>query len=870
MSQENVITKALNDTVLSRRTFLKWSGALGGTAVLAGGLNFGLKATAPVVEQASTAAGEGQWITAACWHNCGGRCLVKAEVVDGVVRRVKTDDTHLDTPDFPQQRACVRGRAQRKLILGADRLKYPMIRKNWAPGGGQKELRGRDEWVRISWDEALDIYASEVKRVVEKYGNTAIFAAHDGQMGRPLSLYGGYVTRWGSVSWGTWREAYEHFTGIPGTGDSSGNDRLRLRKARLIVMWGANPAVSSNGNPAYNYMQAKRAGAKFIFIDPIYSDTARVLADEWIPIRPATDATMLLGMAHHLIANDLHDQAFLDKYCVGFDAEHMPDGADPKDNFKDYVLGTYDGTPKTPEWASEICGVPPETIRRLATELAGTKPAVIQTAGAPARTNNSEYLPQVMLTVAWMTGNTGIQGSGCGPNMHNSASNAGPSLVRAGGAGVPGIPNPLVEGGTRQGNINALNNCEMWNAILTGKYTAGEHGEQPIDIKMIVHGDFGDALNQRAGLMKGIEAHRKVEFVVAQTLFLNTSATYSDLVLPVTSQWERYGGFQTGNREILIFNTQVIDPVFEAKDDLWIARELGQRLGLDPLEIDPLSDEQRLFNQIAGATVMKEDASGSEPLVTITEDDIREMGVVGEPQVGRISYREFRERGIYQVPRSLDDNFGHTELEAFIADPVANPTATASGKLEIYSTSISEWIEKTGFNSKDPLPKYDPPIEGYEGTFDDWERGQKGQYPLQLVTMHYQRRSHSSFDNIPWLREMFPQELMMNPVDAMARGIENGDISQVSSRHGTVIRPTLVTERVMPGVIILGQGAWAVIDPETGIDIAGCTNTLNGDHATGQGHTGHNSCNVEVTKYEGSIRLEPDHRWPQRIVFEEA
>ena len=138
------------------------------------------------------------------------------------------------------------------------------------------------------------------------------------------------------------------------SGATANNDRLRMRKAKLIVMWGVNSAVSSNGSPTYHYLQAKKAGAKFIFIDPLYNDTAMALADEWIPIRPGTDTTMLLGMAYHMIENDLHDQAFLDKYCVGFDTDHLPEGVDPKENFKDYVLGTYDGQPKDPRVGLQV------------------------------------------------------------------------------------------------------------------------------------------------------------------------------------------------------------------------------------------------------------------------------------------------------------------------------------------------------------------------------------------------------------------------------------------------------------------------------------------------------------------------------------
>jgi anaerobic dimethyl sulfoxide reductase subunit A len=166
MSEKDFLTKVITETALSRRSFLKWSAALGGTAALAGGLNFGLKKVAAAVQTADT---NGTWVPVACWHNCGGRCLNVALVQDGVVIRQKTDDTHPDSPDFPQQRGCARGRSQRHQVFGADRIKYPMKRKNWAPGGGTKELRGIDEWVRITWDEALDIVASELKRIKDTY-----------------------------------------------------------------------------------------------------------------------------------------------------------------------------------------------------------------------------------------------------------------------------------------------------------------------------------------------------------------------------------------------------------------------------------------------------------------------------------------------------------------------------------------------------------------------------------------------------------------------------------------------------------------------------------------------------------------------------
>ena len=539
MTEKDFLSKALTDTALTRRSFLKWSAALGGSAVLAGGVQSGLKTVSAAVE---SQAQEGKWVTAACWHNCGGqRCVVKANVVDGVVRSVKTDDTHPDTMEHPQIRACARGRSQQHQVFGVDRLKYPMKRKNWEPGGGKKELRGQDEWVRISWDEALDILASEMDRVIGKYGNEGIV-----EVGSSLSsvtkYYGGAVKTWGTTSWGTW-----YYTGPKiGLGDglinTSHNDRLDMQKSDLIVIWAGNPAWSAQGNNMKYYLDAKKAGAKFIFIDPLYNDSAMVLADDWIPIRPATDHALALGIAHTLLVEDdpendpLIDWDFLDRCTVGFDKEHMPDGANPKENFTDYVLGKLDGEAKTPEWASEICGVLPRKIRSLAREIAKAERVSLLSAWAPARTNNADSWPQIFMTLGAMTGNIGKSGSCTGVSCWERTADGGPFLIGAGGKACERCgPPPEIPEGTISTRVN---NNELWDSVIDGKYVAGYEDVQNIDIQMIMH-DGSSALNQKVGMTKGIQAHRKVEFVVSLNYVLNTNSKYSDLVLPVTTQWER-------------------------------------------------------------------------------------------------------------------------------------------------------------------------------------------------------------------------------------------------------------------------------------------------------------------------------------------
>lgn len=857
----NLIEKAKN-YAMSRRSFIGKSAAvMAGTAAMATLPGCGLTKVSSTT--ADLAPKEGKWVPAACWHNCGGRCPNYAYVLEGVVTRQKTDDTHPDTPDYPQQRGCIRGRAQRKQVFGADRLKYPMKRKNWEPGGGKKELRGQDEWVKISWDEALEIVASEIKRIQGKYGNRAIFSSNPGDVGRTLSLAGGYVSAWGTSSWGSWRWGPEKFGMAEGFFDQSINDRIDLRNSQLIVIVGGNPAWSAAGNPTYNYLQAKKAGAKFVFIDPSYSDSVELLDADWIPIYPATDHAMFLGMAYTLVTEDnpafnpLIDWDFLNKCTVGFDQDHMPEGADPKENFRDYVLGTYDKTPKTPEWASEICGVSAAKIRELALEIAKTERVALLTAWGPARTHNSDSWPQMFMTFGAMTGHMGQSGRMTGVSCHYATGNGGPWLVTAGGAGLPVIANPIKE---------SINDNEMWLAILDGKYTAGYKDVRDINIQMIYHG-YEAHLQTRSAQTKGIEAHRKVEFVVSTGHFLTTNCKYADILLPITTEWEKVGGFGGfSNRETLVFYSQVTEPLFEAKSDMWIAQELGKRLGLVPTEICPVDENQQFYNKIAGAKVIRADGKTMETLVTLTAADIQELGAKGEPQQGRISFQELKTKGVYQVERKPGDNLGFIAYEAFRKDPVANPLKTASGKLEIHSQALADFIKAYGFTEIQPIPTYNPAVEGREATYQDFKGKVKGDYPLQVINPHYLRRSHTILDNNPWLREAWPNPVFLSSKDAEERGIKTGDTVLIKSKHGRTLRIAEVTETLMPGVVGLPHGAWVQMDEKNQVDTAGSDNILTGPIPTGQGIGAWNTTICQVEKWTGTP-LTADVKWPLRIVL---
>ncbi|MBR5475105.1 MAG: molybdopterin-dependent oxidoreductase [Lachnospiraceae bacterium] len=814
----------------------------------------------------------GKWISAACWHNCGGRCMNKVMVKDGAVVRQKTDDTHEDSFAYPQQRGCVRGKAQQQQCFGADRLKYPMKRKTWSPENPNGQMRGKDEWVRISWDEAIKYVADQAKACKDKYGNGGFLGLGNNNW---LRAYGGFVTKSDTTSHGVYNMNVTNM-GMPYIDNASGNDRSDMLNADYIILYSSNPAWSTAGTPSYHYIRAKEAGVKFITVDPMYSASAQLLDADWIPMRTGTDTAFLLGVASEMLRldkekGDIVDWEFLNKYTVGFDAEHKPADLKEDVNFLDYLEGKYDGVAKTAEWASKICGVPVDRITWFA-EILGKKNNVwfMHNYGA-ARCNGAENLPQIYMTVGLMGGHIAKKGNCTASSYHAASGNSGPALVTGGGAGLPSCPNPL---NATKDIIPAL---QMYDAIFTGKYrysgmyysfgpAAGE--DRTCDIHFITHDN--DANLQTAPYMKrGIEAHRHVDFVVSKAQFLTTNAKYSDIVLPVTTEWEVPGGVTATNREFLLCYSQVTEPMFEAKTDMDIDSLLMTALGIDPKTVYPISKKQQFFNQIAGSKVIAEDSNDMVKLVTITADDIKAWGVEGEPQEGRIGLQEFIDNGGYQVERSDGDRFSDfMTYSAFVADPEANPLSTASGKFEITCQAKADLFNAFGYSDRKfaAYPEYIVPEVGYESTFKDGNiDGEKGDYPFLLFNPHYLRRSHSVFNNCPWLREAHPNPVFLNASDAKAKGIKNGDTVKVWTPYGEVLRKASCMESLTPGHVGIPHGAWSNVDEETGIDKGGADNYLFGPILYNSGVSGYNNCNCNYEKYDGP-ELEDDCYTDSRII----
>jgi anaerobic dimethyl sulfoxide reductase subunit A len=795
MAEQDFLSDVIASTVMSRRSFVKWSAALGGTAaVLASG---GLPLSGPQATPKASAAEDEEVKWNACVVNCGSRCPLRLMVRDGVVMRVQPDNTGDDEFGNHQVRACVRGRSVRQRLYNPDRLKYPMKRVG---------KRGEGQFEQITWEEAFDTIANKLKELVEEYGNESIYINYGtGTLGavvakswppsatsiaRLMNCYGGYLNHYGDYS------AAQIESGLPYTFGNTWADTWVANNGiedvvntKLMVYFGNNPGETrmSGGGMIYSLQHYKElSGAKMIVIDPRYTDTAVTAADEWIPIRPGTDAALVNALAYVMISEDLHDQEFLDTYCVGFDREHMPEGYEDQDSYKDYILGTgEDGTAKTPEWAAAITGIPATKIVQLAREIAQAKPCFVTQGWGPQRQANGEQTSRAISMIPILTGNIGIHGGSTG---------ARESSYKISMAGFPTLSNPV---GTY---ISVFN----WpDAIVRGpEMTAlkdGVIGKDQLDVPIkFIWNYAGNALiNQHADVnyTKSIlEDESLCEMIVVVDVHMTASAKFADILLPDTTNYEKMDfavNGDTGDMGYVIFCEPAVEPMFDTMHVYDMCTEIAKRL-----------DVEEEFTE--GRTV--------EDWLHYCVDQTRESN----PDFP--DFESFREMGIYKTP---NPGGPFVAYQSFREDPEANPLLTPSGKLEIFSGRLHDIGQTWELEEGDVisgLPMYVPTWEGVADPLRET-------YPLQIISAHYKQRTHSTYGNVPWMKEAAPQEVWLNPVDAQARGIENGDMVYVFNERGRTRVPARVTPRIMPGVAHLSEGAWYTPDAD-GVDQNGCANIL--------------------------------------------
>jgi len=588
-------------------------------------------------------------VTSTCGHNCGGRCVVNAHVVDGRIVHISTDQRRWN-PDHPPLPACARGVGQIERTYHPDRLQHPLRRVG---------RRGAGRFERISWDEALDHVAREMLRIRAEHGNAAILdASRTGSTSmlhgrvaaqRFLYMFGGCTDLWSNLSAEAEVFAVHMTYGAKSDYKSSGREPTDYANSRLILMWGWSPGDGTFGTGTLRYLrQAKKSGTRIICVDPRRTITSRQLADEHIFIRPSTDAAALIAMAYVIVTEGLHDQAYCDRFVLGFDDDHLPSGASPGASYRSYLLGVADGVPKTPEWASAITGIPAETIRRLAIDFATSKPAALQAGYAPGRTACGEQFHRAAYALAAITGNVGVAGG-----------NSGVSNGATGRAGIRSLP-------TGKNPIDA----RVASPLLADLLHRGKSGGYPADIRMI-YASGGDLFNQCPNVNKMIASLDRVEFIVAQDHFLTPTARYADIVLPATTFWERNDVHTpwAGAGHYAIFMRQAIAPMYECRNDIDIFAELAGRVGIGG------------YNNKSELAWLRE----------LTGDAVHD-------------FAQFMESGVARFPSPADA----VAFAREIRDPDRHKFSTPSGKIEIYSTTLANNPDPYSLGRIPPIPTWIP------------------------------------------------------------------------------------------------------------------------------------------------------------------
>jgi anaerobic dimethyl sulfoxide reductase subunit A len=590
-------------------------------------------------------------VTSTCGHNCGGRCVVNAHVVDGRIVKISTDPRKW-TPELPPLHACVRGFGQVERVYHPDRLQRP-LRRTGPRGAGQFEP--------VSWDEALDTVARELLRVRATHGNAAILdASRSGSLsmlhGRPvaqrfLHMFGGCTELWSNMSAEAEVFAVRMTYGAKAEYKSAGREPTDYVNSRFILLWGWSPGDGHFGTGTQQYLKwAKRQGVRIVCVDPRQSRSSRELADEHVFIRPSTDAAALIAMAYVIVSEGLHDQAYCDRHVLGFDEAHLPPGAPAGASYRSYLLGLADGVKKTPEWAEELTGVPAATLRRLALEFATSKPAALQCGYAPGRTAYGEQFHRAAYALAALTGNVGIPGGNSG--VSNGATG------RAGMRSLPAGTNPI--------------QARVSSPLLADLLARGKAGGYPADIKLI-YSAAGDLFNQCPNVRKTVAALDGVEFFVAQDHFLTPTARYADIVLPATTFWERNDVHTpwAGAGHYAIFMQQAIAPMYECRHDIDIFAALARRVGIEG------------YN----------DKTEEEWLRELTRDAVDDFDT-------------FRATGLARLPAPEDA----VAFARHIRDPEGHPFTTPSGKIEIYSMALAANPDPYGLGVIPPIPTWIPPF----------------------------------------------------------------------------------------------------------------------------------------------------------------
>jgi trimethylamine-N-oxide reductase (cytochrome c) len=815
----------LFDKPFSRRQFLL-SAAATGAIGLAGG---------PLLTKGAKAAALDNDIISACHWG-----VFRAQVEGG--RAVSFRPWEHDKYPSPQLEGVVDS------IYSPTRIKYPMVRRAWLENGpgSDPDGRGEGDFVRVSWDKALDLVARELVRVREINGAEAIFGGsygwrssgnlHNCQtlLRRMLKMNGGFTNGAGDYSTGAAQVILPYVIGSIEVYEQCTTWPVVAKNTELMVFWGCNPLRNSEiGNTVGDHGgyagvdMIRDAGVRTICIDPIYTETAQRLKSEWIAPKPQTDVALMLGIAHTLYVEKLHDQAFLDKYSVGFD------------KFIPYLTGESDGQAKSAEWAAALCGIPADKIKDLAREFASHR-TMLGLGYSTQRQHHGEQVHWMLITLAAMLGQIGLPGGGYGLSYHYASGGApthnSPTLMR-----ITDTPGQTAAGSgatwlKASGNIS-IPVSRLVETLLNPGKTMDYNGHK-IELPLIklAYWAGGNPFSHQQDRNQMVEAWKRLDTFIVQDVQWTASARHADIVLPATTSYERNDISMVGDYALshIVPMHKIVEPVFEARSDYDIFADIANRLGhgYDFTEGKTEMDWIRGFYE---AAKIEARAKGMEmPVFDVfwNSNQALEFPLTDE-QRDYVRYADFR------------------------ADPLLNALGTPSGKIEIYSRNI----EKFAYDDCPPHPTWMEPVERLDGPTT--------KYPLGVAANHPRMRLHSQLCGTS-LREKYAvsgrEPCWMNPADAAARGLASGDVVRVFNDRGQLLAGVKVTDEIRPGVIRIDEGGW--YDPITprepkSLCRYGDVNNVTTGLATSklaQGNCGQTAV-VEVEKFKGPV--------PETSVFAE-
>lgn len=529
----------MSDWKLSRRAFLKATGALGAATAIVGGGSSLLK-NASVAEAAAQAQGQDVQLIPTFCAMCGpsSGCGINAKVVDGKFVGIEP------FPECPTNKGknCPKAHAAPQWLYSPERLRYPMKRV------GEK---GEAKFERITWDEGITLIADKLKEQAEKYGPESLGMVSPARRSYSEYLYRFLMTH-GSPNYGHSGicALQRMFTMSYTVGGFPGAD---YGNADLILIWGAAPVYSgaTKGGVA-KIIAAKKRGAKFVTIKPtIESDTA-VSGAEWVPIRAGTDAALALAMLNVVINENLIDAAFVRDWCYGFD--------ELKEHVQQYP----------PEWAEPITGVPADQIKEVARLYATTPNAAIDYSNGPEHARAANDTFRAMASLIAITGHLDRKGGNVWGGGSTMPSPRGVHLMeryteewldKLVGYEFPRELQPFFEG-------MSCSTYRMWNSVLT---------EDPFPIRTII-APGSQSIASTRGTKRILEALNKLEFFVVLDVMRTSDMPWADVVMPVCTMYETDHPFETSGAWIMARN-KVVEPLGDYKSDYEFWLDLGTAMG---------------------------------------------------------------------------------------------------------------------------------------------------------------------------------------------------------------------------------------------------------------------------------------------------